>query len=94
MVVIGGGIAGCSLLYHLAELGLSDCVLVEQHELTSGSTWHAAGLLTQFSTDRHIMRLLKRSIDLYRALESLSGGGIGLHSCGSLRLAFILESPG
>jgi glycine/D-amino acid oxidase-like deaminating enzyme len=87
VAVIGGGIAGCSVAYHLARLGCDDVMLLEQHELTSGSTWHAAGLCTQFSSNPHTMRLLKRSLDLYQTLERETGQQVGLHRCGSVRLA-------
>jgi dimethylglycine dehydrogenase len=87
VAIIGGGIAGCSVAYHLAELGCSDVVLLEQAELTAGSTWHAAGLCTQFAASPHTMRLLKRSLDLYEALERQTGQPVGLHRCGSVRLA-------
>lgn len=87
VAVIGGGIAGCSVLYHLALRGCPDAVLLEQSELTAGSTWHAAGLCTQFASSLRIMRLLKRSLDLYDALEERTGRSVGLHRCGSVRLA-------
>jgi len=87
VVVIGGGIAGCSLLYHLTRLGWSDVVLLEQHELTSGSTWHAAGLCTQFNPSYNLMKLLRYSLDLYEGLEAETGQPVDLHRCGSLRLA-------
>jgi dimethylglycine dehydrogenase len=87
VAVIGGGIAGCSVAYHLARLGCSDVVLLEQSELTAGSTWHAAGLCTQFASNPRTMRLLKRSLDLYAALERDTGQSVGLHQCGSVRLA-------
>jgi dimethylglycine dehydrogenase len=85
VAVIGGGVAGCSVAYHLTELGWSDVVVLERHELTSGTTWHAAGLCTQFSRSRNLMQLLKYSVELYQSLDA------GFHRCGSLRLA---ESPG
>ncbi len=88
VVVIGGGVAGCSLLYHLTKLGLSDVVLVEKNELTSGSTWHAAGLCTQFNPSFNMMKLLKYSIDLYQTLEEETGQPVDYHACGSVRLAF------
>jgi dimethylglycine dehydrogenase len=87
VAIIGGGIAGCSVAYHLADLGWTDVVLLEQAELTSGSTWHAAGLCTQFIASPHTMRLLKRSLDLYEGLEERTGQPVGLHRCGSVRLA-------
>ena len=87
VVVIGGGVAGCSLLYHLTKLGWSDVVLVESDELTSGSTWHAAGLCTQFNSSWNVMTLLKYSMDLYDGLEAETGQAVDLHRCGSIRLA-------
>jgi dimethylglycine dehydrogenase len=87
VAIIGGGIAGCSAAYHLTRLGESDVVLLEQHELTSGTTWHAAGLCTQFSGSVNLMGLLKRSVELYRELSSDSGALSPYHETGSLRLA-------
>jgi dimethylglycine dehydrogenase len=87
VAVIGGGIAGCSVLYHLARRGATDTILLEENELTAGSTWHAAGLCTQFAADPRTMRLLKRSLDLYERLEEETGQSVGLHRCGSIRLA-------
>jgi dimethylglycine dehydrogenase len=87
VVIIGGGVAGCSLLYHLTKLGWSDVVLVEANELTSGSTWHAAGLCTQFISSWNLMGLLKYSVALYESLESETGQAVDYHRCGSLRIA-------
>ncbi len=87
VAVVGGGIAGASTLYHLARLGAGDAVLLEANELTSGTTWHAAGLLTQYSTSYNTMKLLSRSVELYRALESETGQATGFHGSGSIRLA-------
>ncbi len=87
LVVIGGGVAGCSLLYHLARLGFTDAVLLEQHELTSGSTWHAAGLCTQFNQSYNVMGLLRRSVALYETLEDETGQAVDYHRCGSVRIA-------
>jgi dimethylglycine dehydrogenase len=87
VVIIGGGVAGCSLLYHLAKLGWSDVLLLEKDELTSGSTWHAAGLCTQFNSSYNMMKLLKYSLDLYESLEAETGQAVDLHRCGSVRLA-------
>jgi dimethylglycine dehydrogenase len=91
VVVIGGGVAGCSLLYHLAKLGWSDVVLIEKDELTSGSTWHAAGLCTQFNSSYNLMKLLKYSLDLYETLEAETGQAVDLHRCGSVRLCTTQE---
>jgi glycine cleavage system T protein len=87
VVVIGGGIAGASVLYHLARLGWTDSVLVEKGHLTSGSTWHAAGLCTQFNASLPLMRVLMRSLQLYEELGADSDIGVGLKRVGSVRLA-------
>ncbi|MGH2592615.1 MAG: GcvT family protein [Anaerolineae bacterium] len=86
-VIIGGGIAGCSIAYHLARLGWTDVVLLDQGELTSGSTWHAAGVVTHFHTSPSLMRMRKVSIDLYRQLQVDAGRHIGWNEVGSLRVA-------
>ena len=87
VVIIGGGIAGCSLAYHLSLRGWSDITLLEKGELTSGSTWHAAGLLTQFHSSRNVTKLQMYSLDLYRRLEAETGQAVDLHLNGSVRLA-------
>lgn len=84
VVVIGGGIAGTSIAYHLAKMGAREIVLLDKGELTSGSTWHAAGMVTHFHTSPTIMRMRKYSIDLYRALDEGAGNW---HEVGSLRVA-------
>ena len=86
-VIIGGGVVGASVLYHLAKIGWSDVVLLEKSELTSGSTWHAAGGMHTFNGDANVSRLQKYTIDLYRELEQLSGQSCGLHPNGGLMLA-------
>jgi dimethylglycine dehydrogenase len=73
VVVIGGGIVGCSVLYHLARLGWGDIVLVERDELTAGSTWHAAGNCPNFSTSYNVMRLQAYSNSLYRRVPQETG---------------------
>jgi len=73
VVIIGGGIAGCSVAYHLARKGWTDVVLVDKGELTSGSTWHAAGMVTHFHTSPTLMRMRKYSIELYRQLQAEPG---------------------
>ncbi|MFQ5985374.1 MAG: FAD-dependent oxidoreductase [Alphaproteobacteria bacterium] len=87
VVVIGGGIVGCSVLYHLTKLGWSDVVLVEKTELTAGSTWHAAGNLPFFSLGVNLTRLHAYSVKLYQELEAETGQSVGFHKTGSLRLA-------
>jgi dimethylglycine dehydrogenase len=86
-VVIGGGVVGASVLYHLARIGWTDVVLLEKSELTAGSTWHAAGGMHTFNGDANISRLQKYTIDLYREIEALSGQSCGLHPNGGLMLA-------
>ena len=86
IVVIGGGIVGCSVAYHLAKRGLETLVL-ERHQLTSGSTWHAAGLVGQLRTSANITKLLGYSVELYDKLEAETGYGTGWKRNGGLRLA-------
>ncbi len=86
-VIIGGGIIGCSTAYHLAKLGWSDVVLIERAKLTSGSTWHAAGLVGQLRTSANITQLLKYSVELYNTLEAETGLATGWKMNGGLRLA-------
>jgi sarcosine dehydrogenase len=87
VVVIGGGIVGCSTAYHLGRLGYTDTVLVEQHMLTSGSTFHAAGLVGQLRTSANITQLLGNSVELYKTLEAETGQATGWKMNGGLRLA-------
>ena len=87
VVVIGGGVVGCSCLYHLAALGITDALLIERDELTSGSTWHAAGNLPTFSTSWSVLKLQKYSAALYRRLAASSDNPINYHLTGSVRLA-------
>lgn len=86
-VVIGGGIVGCSVAYHLARLGWRDTVLIEQGKLTGGSTFHAAGLVGQLRANANITRMLTESVALYRRLEAETGQATGWKMPGSLRLA-------
>jgi sarcosine dehydrogenase len=86
-VVIGGGIVGCSTAYHIAKLGWTDTVLVEKHQLTSGSTFHAAGLVGQLRTSANITQLLGNSVELYRTLEAETGQATGWKMNGGMRLA-------
>ncbi len=87
IVVIGGGIIGCSTAYHLARDHGADVVLLEQGKLTSGSTWHAAGLVGQLRSSASITQLLKYSVDLYRRLDQETGLATGWKMTGCLRLA-------
>ena len=87
IVIVGGGIIGCSTAYHLAKMGCSDVVLLEQHKLTSGSTFHAAGLVGQLRTNANITQLLGYSVELYKTLEQETGLATGWKMNGGLRLA-------
>ena len=87
IVIIGGGILGCSIAYHLTKMGDRDVVLIEQHRLTDGATWHAAGLVGQLRSSRNTTRMLEHSVELYRGLEAETGQAVDWHEVGSLRLA-------
>ncbi|MGD9703444.1 MAG: FAD-dependent oxidoreductase [Acidimicrobiia bacterium] len=87
VVVIGGGILGCSIAYHLTSMGETDVVLLEQHRLTDGATWHAAGLVGQLRSSRNVTRMLEHSVELYGRLEEETGQAVDWHQVGSLRLA-------
>src|SRR5258707_5012756 len=87
VVIVGGGIAGCSVAYHVAGKGWTDVVLVDKGELTSGSTWHAAGMVTHFHTSPTLMRMRQYSIGLYRQLQAEPGAVSHWHEVGSLRVA-------
>ena len=87
VVIIGGGIIGCSTAYHLAKMGCSEVVLLEKHQLTSGSTFHAAGLVGQLRTNANITQLLGYSVELYKTLEQETGLATGWKMNGGLRLA-------
>jgi dimethylglycine dehydrogenase len=87
VVIIGGGAVGCSSLYHLARAGWTDCVLLEKNELTSGSTWHAAGNVPTFSTSWSLMNMQRYSTELYRGLAKAVDYPMNYHVTGSLRLA-------
>ena len=87
VVIIGGGVVGCSILFHLAKLGWKDAVLLERAELTSGSSWHAAGQIHTISSDPNISKLQGYTIKLYAELEKLSGQSVGHHQTGGFYLA-------
>jgi dimethylglycine dehydrogenase len=86
-VVIGGGMMGAGLLYHLAEEGWTDSLLIEKHELTSGSTWHAAGLCPSFIADFNMAKIHDYGIKLYPKLEEITGQYVSWHGCGAIRFA-------
>ena len=87
VVVIGGGVVGVSTLYHLARKGWSDVLLLERKDLTSGATWHAAGLLPLFNMSYSVGQIHKYSVNLYRTLETETGQDVGLRTVGNIRLA-------
>jgi dimethylglycine dehydrogenase len=87
VVVIGGGVVGCSVLFHLARAGWTDVVLLERDELTSGSTWHAAGGMHTINGDPNVAKLQKYTIELYKEIEELSGQATGVHVTGGVLLA-------
>jgi len=87
VVVIGGGVAGCSVAYHLAKYGWKDTILLERDQLTSGTTWHAAGLVGQLGASATITRLRKYSLNLYRELEEKTGLSTGLKQNGAITVA-------
>ena len=87
VVIIGGGVAGCSVAYHLTRLGWQDVVLLERKSLTSGTTWHAAGLIGQLRATHNLTRLAQYTADLYAALEKETGQATGFRQNGSLSIA-------
>jgi 4-methylaminobutanoate oxidase (formaldehyde-forming) len=87
IVIIGGGILGCSIAYWLTKMGETDVVLLEQHQLTDGATWHAAGLVGQLRSSRNTTRMLEQSVEMYRGLEAETEQAVDWHETGSLRLA-------
>jgi 4-methylaminobutanoate oxidase (formaldehyde-forming) len=86
-LIVGGGIAGCSTAYHLAKLGHRDLLLLEQGRLTSGTTWHAAGLVGQMRPNRNMTRMSRYGIELYATLEQETGLATGWRACGSVNVA-------
>lgn len=89
VVIIGGGIMGASLLYHLCREGWNDCVLLEKAELTSGSTWHAAGQITHGLAHWGLAQINRYGVEFYRNLEAETGQSVSWHGCGSLRVAYL-----
>ena len=90
-VIIGGGVSGCSVAYHLTKLGWTDVVLLERKQLTSGTTWHAAGLIGQLRGSQNMTRLAKYSADLYVKLEAETGVATGMRQVGSISVALTEE---
>ncbi len=90
-VIIGGGVSGCSIAYHLAELGWQDVVLLERKQLTCGTTWHAAGLIGQLRSSENLTRLAKYSAELYLRLEEETGVATGMRATGSISVALTEE---
>ncbi|QUJ76491.1 GcvT family protein [Sulfitobacter albidus] len=91
VVIIGGGVIGCSVAYHLTKLGWKDVVLLERRQLTSGTTWHAAGLIAQLRSSKNMTRLAKYSQELYGTLEEETGVATGFKRCGSITVALTEE---
>ncbi|MEM1274534.1 MAG: FAD-dependent oxidoreductase [Pseudomonadota bacterium] len=91
VVIIGGGVSGCSVAYHLTKLGWTDVVLLERKQLTCGTTWHAAGLVGQLRASQNMTRLAKYSTDLYATLESETGVATGLRQVGSISIGITAD---
>src|SRR5690554_106989 len=91
VVIIGGGISGCSVAYHLAKLGWQDILLLERKQLTSGTTWHAAGLVGQLRASENMFWLVKYSAGLYATLEEETGLATGFRQSGSITTALTEE---
>jgi 4-methylaminobutanoate oxidase (formaldehyde-forming) len=91
VVIIGGGVGGCSIAYHLTKMGWKDVVVLERHELTAGSTWHSAGLVGQLRSDANLTRMMYYSTDLYSRLKEATGQDTGWRAVGGLRLASSAE---
>src|SRR5512137_880013 len=87
VVIIGGGVGGASIAYHMAHMGWKDIVVLERHELTSGSTWHSAGLVGQMRSDANLTRMMHYSTELYRRLKGETEQDTGWREVGGLRLA-------
>ena len=87
VVIVGGGIAGCSIAYHLTRIGITDVVLLERKQLTCGTTWHAAGLVGQLRATSNLTELAKYTADLYHSLEAETGQATGFKQNGSISVA-------
>ena len=91
VVIIGGGVVGCSVAYHLTKLGWHDVVLLERKQLTSGTTWHAAGLIGQLRASSNMTKLARYSAELYMRLEEETGVSTGMRQVGSVSAALTEE---
>lgn len=91
VVVVGGGIIGCSVAYHLTKLGCTDVVLLERRQLTCGTTWHAAGLVAQLRATENMTKLARYSQELYKTLEAETGQATGFNQCGAISIASSAE---
>src|SRR5215472_10226027 len=91
VIIIGGGVIGTSVAYHLARLGRPDVLLLEQGRLSCGTTWHAAGLIGQVRASESVTRLVQYSTDLYRGLEQETGLSAGFKQCGAVTVARTAE---
>ncbi len=87
VVIVGGGIVGCSIAYHLTKIGITDVVVLERKQLTSGTTWHAAGLVGQLRATRNLTELAKYTTTLFEGLEKETGQATGFKQNGSISLA-------
>ena len=91
VIIIGGGVIGCSVAYHLAKKGWKEIILLERKQLTSGTTWHAAGLIAQLRASANMTKLAKYSQELYGNLEKETGVSTGFKRCGSITVALTEE---
>ncbi|MEO0991899.1 MAG: FAD-binding oxidoreductase, partial [Pseudomonadota bacterium] len=87
VVVIGGGVMGCSTLYHLSKMGVADAILVERHKLTAGTTWHSAAQVRALRHSKNLTRMIQYSVELYSKLQEETGQNVGWIQKGSLSLA-------
>ena len=94
VIVIGGGVMGCSTLYHLAKQGVSDAILLERNKLTSGTTWHSAAQVRALRSTRNLTDLIRYSVSLYSELEAETGQSTGWINKGSLSIASSLCNSG
>lgn len=93
IVIVGGGVAGASAAYHLAKLGRTDIVLVERNQLTSGTTWHAAGLIMQLRSTHALTEIAKYNVELYSKVTCLIHAGLAVGAVQPIRVE-VLQQPG